>query len=222
MQEDHKLSSVECPNCGFDIEAEISTTIRPDDQSLEELFNGELNNLICHQCAQQFLYETPLVFKNENDSYIVYYNPEIPSTEWEAAEEQMEKALALSLEGLDPEDRPDCRLTLDRNEFVEKIALSLADLDDKLIEYLKFHIYKEDATLDPSKQTLLYDFSRSDKDMLEFSVMDNAQGKVLQNTQTPSTALDQMRTQLEADDCPIDLDELFGKLYVQVIRLQQL
>lgn len=222
MQEDHTLSSVECPNCGFDIEAEITTTIRPDDQSLEELFNGELNNLICHQCAQEFLYETPLVFKSEDDSFIIYYNPEIPAGEWKAAEEQMEKALALSLENLDPEDRPECRLTLNRNEFVEKIALCLAELDDKLIEYLKFHIFKQDQSLDPVSQTLLYDFSRSDKEMLEFSVMDNAKGKVLQNTQTPATALDQMRAQLEADDCPIDLDDLFGKLYVQVVRLLQL
>ncbi|MCM8529452.1 MAG: CpXC domain-containing protein [Lentisphaeraceae bacterium] len=222
MQEDHKLSSVECPNCGFDIEAEITTTIRPDDQSLNELFNGELNNLICHQCAQEFLFDSPLVFKNEDDSFIIYYNPEIPAEEWKAAEEQMQKALSLTLETLDPEDRPECRLTLTRNEFVEKIALSLADLDDKLIEYLKFHIYKQDATIDQQLHTLLYDFSRSDKDILEFSIMDNAKGKVLQNTQTPASALDQMRMQLEADDCPIDIDELFDGLYVQVKKLFQL
>ena len=222
MQEDHKLSSVECPNCGFDIEAEITTTIRPDDQSLNELFNGELNNLICHQCAQEFLFDSPLVFKNEDDSFIIYYNPEIPAEEWKAAEEQMQKALSLTLETLDPEDRPECRLTLTRNEFVEKIALSLADLDDKLIEYLKFHIYKQDATIDQQLHTLLYDFSRSDKNILEFSIMDNAKGKVLQNTQTPASALDQMRMQLEADDCPIDIDELFDGLYVQVKKLFQL
>ena len=222
MQEDHKLSSIECPNCGFDIEAEVTTTIRPDDQSLDELFNGELNNLICHQCAQEFLYETPLVYKNEDDSFIIYYNPEIPAEEWKTAEEQMQKVLSLSLENLEPEDRPDCRLTLDRNEFVEKIALSLADLDDKLIEYLKFHIFKQDATIDAQQQTLLYDFSRSDKDMIEFSIMDNDKGKVLQNTQTPMTTLEQMRIQLEADDCPIDIDELFDGLYVQVKKLHQL
>ena len=222
MQEDHKLSSVECPNCGFDIEAEVTTTIRPNDQSLNELFNGELNSLICHQCSQEFLFETPLVFKNDDDSFIIYYNPEIPEEEWKTAEEQMEKVLTLSLESLEPEDQPECRLTLNRNEFVEKIALHLADLDDKLIEYLKFHIYKQDASISQSEHSLLYDFSRSDKEMLEFSIMDLAKGKVIQNTQTPASALEQMKAQLDADDCPVDLDEIFSSLYVQVKRLFQL
>ena len=221
MQEDHTLTQVECPNCGFDIETDITTTIRPNDQSLTNLFNGELNNVICNQCAKEFLFETPLVFKSENDDYIIYYNPEIAQSEWLTAEDHMQKALDASLENLDPEDRPECRLTLTRNEFIEKIALCLADLDDKLIEYLKFHIYQQESGYNPETQSLLYDFSRSDNDILEFTVLDKIKGKVTQNTQTPIEALEQMRSQLEAENCPIDLDEVFGGLYVQVERLFQ-
>ena len=219
MQEDHNLTAVECPNCGFEVEAEITTTIRPSDQSLNDLFNGELNNVICNQCAQEFLFETPLVFKSENDDYVVYFNPEIPQSEWLAAEQQMTQALNASLAEIEAEDRPECRLTLNRNDFIEKIALNIADLDDRLIEYLKFHIYKQEAGFNPQTHSLLYDFSRSDSDILEFTVLDTVKGKVIQNTQTPVEALDQMKVQLEAENCPIDLDEVFNGLYVQVSKL---
>jgi len=219
MQEDHTLTAVECPNCGFEVETDITTTIRPSDQSLNDLFNGELNNVICNQCAQEFLFDTPLVFKSENDDYVIYFNPEIPQSEWRAAEEQMAQALNASLAEIEPEDRPECRLTLNRNDFIEKIALNIADLDDRLIEYLKFHIYKQEATYNPLTQSLLYDFSRSDNQILEFTVLDNTKGKVIQNTQTPIEALEQMKIQLEADNCPIDLDEVFSGLYVQVSKL---
>ena len=221
MQEDHKQTTVECPNCGFEVITDITTTIRPGDQALTDLFNGDLNNVVCNQCAQDFLYETPLIFKSENDDFVIYFNPVIDPSEWQEAEEQMQKALSFSLEALEPEDRPECRLTLTRNDFIEKIALCIADLDDKIIEYLKFHIYKQEAGYDPATQMLLYDFSRSDNKILEFSVLDTAKGKVIQNTQTPIEALDQMKELLEADDCPIDLDEIFGGLYVQVGKILQ-
>ena len=220
MEEDRKLTVIECPNCGFEIESEITTTIRPNDQSLNELFNGDLNNMICNQCTKEFIYETPLVYKSEDDDYVIYYNPHLDPNEWQAAEEQMQKALDITLESLAPEDRPECRLTLNRNEFIEKIALNIAELDDKLIEYLKFHIYKQE-NYDPGTQALLYDFSRSDGDIIEFSVLDIAKGKVLQNTQTPITALEQMKELLEKEDCPIDLDEVFNGLYVQVSKIFQ-
>lgn len=219
MQEDHRLTSVECPNCGFEAEADITTTVRPSDQSLNDLFNGELNNVICNQCAQEFLFETPLVYKNDSNDYIIYFNPEIPQSEWKAAEKQMQEALNASLAEIEYEDRPECRLTLNRNDFIEKIALNIADLDDRLIEYLKFHIFKQETGFDPASQTLLYDFSRSDSDILEFSLLDKLKGKVIQNTQTPTEAMEQMRVQLEADNCPVDLDDIFNGLYVQVSRL---
>ena len=37
----------------------------------------------------------------------------------------MQMALDASLEGIDIHERPECRLTLNRNDFIEKIVLIL-------------------------------------------------------------------------------------------------
>ena len=219
MEEQDQSTSIECPNCGFDIQASIITTLRSNDTALEDLFNGSLNSCICDQCSTDFIYETPLVFKSDDQDYFIYYNQSIASLGWEQAQEQMQKALDASLEGMDIHDRPECRLTLNRNDFIEKIALHLADLDDKLIEYLKFHIFSQQQELNHQNHILLYDFSRSDKDIIEFNVLDTKTGELLHNTQTPIAVMQQLENLLEQDDCPIELDELFSGLYVQLDRL---
>jgi hypothetical protein len=218
-QEDHNLTTLDCPNCGFQVQAEITTTIRPSDQSIEELFDGTLNQSICDQCAKEFICESSLVFKSETDDYIIYFDSSIAGLGWEKAEEQMQVALDASLSGLDKDDRPECRLTLTRNEFIEKIAIHLANLDDKLIEYLKFHIYSQEK-LNHQNVQLLYDFNRSDSEMIEFSVVDLKDGSHRHNTQTPHEMLEQLQNQLDSDDCPIDMDEVFSGLYVQVQKLK--
>jgi hypothetical protein len=219
QEEDHSLTDIICPNCSFDIQAEITTTIRPADQSLQELFAGTLNQIICDQCAKEFLFETSLVFKNDDGSFFIFFNAAIAELGWKKAEEQMQLALNASLAELDADDRPECRLTLTRNEFIEKIAIHLANLDDKFMEYLKYHIFSQEA-LDRNKYSLLYDFSRSDNQIIEFSVIDKETGEIRHNTQTPHEMLEQIKNQLESDDCPVDIDEVFSGLYVQIQRLK--
>ena len=219
-QEDQNLTDLDCPNCGYDIRAEIVTTIRPNDKSLEELFEGSLNRVICDQCATEFVCHSPLVFKSEESDYFVYYNPDIAALGWEKAQEQMQTALNASLNELHESERPECRLTLDRNDFIEKIAVHLADMDDKIIEYLKYHIFSHEG-LSIGTHKLLYDFSRSDREILEFQVMNIVEGKLMYNTQTPYEMLEQMQNQLESEDCPVDVDEVFSGLYVQVDKLRQ-
>lgn len=221
MDEQDNTTKLECPNCGFEVNAQIVTTIRSQDLALEELFNGSLNNCICDQCSTDFIFETPLVFKSDNQDYFIYYNQSIAQLGWEKAQEQMQQALNASLEDIDIHDRPECRLTLVRNEFVEKIALHLADLDDRLIEYLKFHIFSQENELNPQSHILLYDFSRSDNEIIEFNVLDRKTGELLHNTQTPIAMMMQLENLLAADDCPIELDNLFSGLYVQLDRLTE-
>ena len=217
--EENLPNSLECPNCGFEVFGEVVTTLRANDQALKQLFDNELNHFICDQCAQEFHMDTPLVYKSEDLDYFIYYNPDMAETGWEKASELMSQALNESLQDLDEMERPECRLTLDRNEFIEKIALHLADLDDKLIEYLKYNIFIKESDIDARIHTLLYDFSRSDHQILEFNVIDPLNGQYLHNTQTPIELLDQLQNLLESEDCPVDLDELFSGLYVQVKRL---
>jgi hypothetical protein len=217
-QEDHNISEIECPNCGYAVQAEITTTIRPQDQAIEKLFENTLNFALCVQCSKEFFCDTPMVFKSKNSDYFIYFNPDIAELGWQEAEAQMQKALDASLAVLSDAEKPECRLTITRNDFIEKIAIHLADLDDRIIEYLKYHIYSQEG-LSQEEYTLLYDFSRSDNEIIEFSVIDKNAGKLLHNTQTPHGMLAKIQNQLDQDECPIELDEIFSGLYVQVEKL---
>ena len=217
-QENHNLREIECPNCGFEVQADITTAITPGDQSLEQLFEGTLNQVVCDQCGIEFFCHTPLVFKTDEGDYVIYFNPEIAPLGYAEAEKQMKAALDASLADIPEHEKPECRLTLTRNEFIEKIALHLAELDDKIIEYLKFHIYSQEG-LNLQSNELLFDFNRSDHEIIEFQVMDTVEGKLLYNTQTPVEAIEQIQHQLDAEDCPVNLEEVFSGLYVQVKKL---
>ncbi|MCM8533778.1 MAG: hypothetical protein NE330_21625, partial [Lentisphaeraceae bacterium] len=84
---------------------------------------------------------------------------------------------------------------------------------------LKFHIFSQEKEINTANHILLYDFSRSDKEMIEFNVLEKETGKLLHNTQTRIEMIEQLEGLLSADDCPIELDALFSGLYVQLDRL---
>ena len=71
---------------------------------------------------------------------------------------------------LPPELDPEARLVLDRNQFIEKIAAYLNDIDDRIMEYIKFIMYRNgDAVW--LAYDLYYDFNSPNPEMLEFTML---------------------------------------------------
>ena len=206
-----------CPNCEAPVDGEITTSLRENSSAIQELFHGNLNLLFCNSCAIDFHVQSPLTFRSDDDSYIVFYNPLLAEQNWQTSEQQMQAVYQESIKDIPAEVFPEARLTLDRNQFIEKIALYLNDLDDRIIEYIKFVIFRnQDANWD--KHHLYYDFNSTATELIDFTILDRISGKAEKTLSIPREVYDKF---VEDSEGEFDPDEIFPGLYVQVDRLIQ-
>ena len=204
-----------CPNCETPVDGEVTTSLRENSSAIQELFHGSLNLLFCNACAMDFHVQTPLTFRSDDDAYIVFYNPLLKDQDWQVTEKQMQLVYQESIKDIPAEVFPEARLTLDRNQFIEKIALFLTDLDDRIIEYIKFVIFRnKDANWD--KHHLFYDFNSTATELIDFTILDRSTGKAEKTLSIPRDVYDKF---VEDSENEFDPDALFPGLYVQVDRL---
>ena len=156
-----QLQQVECPNCGYELSVDIVTSFSIEDRALEDLFNSSLNVVVCDQCKVSFLNDISLIFRDNKQNYFIYYIPKGENQSEQKLLAQMQELV--SYLDLREEDYPELRLTLSRQNFIEKIALHIEELDDKVVEYLKFQIFFSENNLDRKQHHLFYNFSVSNK-----------------------------------------------------------
>lgn len=211
------LTKIACPACSYEFDADVVTVIRPNDQGLEELLNGQLNCFECESCEKSFHYESALLYKDDESAYYVFLNSFYAQIGWEEAEEEMKKQLNVLFADLDEEERPECRLTTNRNEFVEKIMIQQCELDDRMVEYLKYHIFNTEREYDPNRHQLLFDFSRTDEDNIEFTIFDLAEHKPVGNLRVSMAHYHKFEEIFEQEN--VTLDMAFGGYYISVEKL---
>ena len=200
------LTQVQCPNCNYENSFDLITNLSIEDQALEDLFNGSMNIVICDQCQISFLNNTSLIFRDYNAKYYIYYMSNEENKKESVLLDDMQKILQkLDFEG---EEYPELRLTLSRQSFIEKIALHIEELDDKVIEYLKFQFFFSENDLDTKKHDLYYNFSLSNKEMLYFTVFDKSAKKALNDVNIQRNFYEQFLALVESKE-KIDLDKVF-------------
>lgn len=211
---------VTCPHCGEQQTVETVTVLRPGDAAVQELFEGELNSVTCDSCGTGFLLDTPLVYRDDEARWLIYFIPLDDATQWEQAEKQM-ATLSESIFDADAIDPPECRLTLTRRAFVEKISLLQHRLDDRLVEYIKYQLYRApDSSIDPIRGELLYDFSSHESDQLAFVVFDRESGQAIAATHIDYDLYEALAAESAGEEGIGDeMDELFPGYYVSVDRL---
>ena len=202
--------------------AQVTTVIRHDDaKALEALFKGTLNRVHCAQCHQDFLVNTMLVYRDDENPFIVYYidipeDADIHTYEREIDVMASEAAMNENLE------RPTVRLTVTFPDFIEKISLRRLGLDDRLIEYAKHQLFSNlgEERLSSSNHRLLVDFSNKDKTKLAFIVYDRETNRPISSLHVPMEEFDNLVKEFSVNDQLMnELDTLFPSCYVSVDRL---
>jgi hypothetical protein len=208
-----------CPHCNAANVLEPVSVVRGDDkEALEALFRGDLNKAECQNCEKPFLYESPLLFRDDETRRLIYFVPESMCEDRQKAIDHVTELESLVLSDLEDNERPVCRLTTDRRSLIEKIAVLRNDLDDRLIEYVKYQLFQHSDGLDHNQHQLLFDFANASDEYLAFLCFDRKTGK-------PSYAL-----QFEIEDYAKlaewflgegaeQLDRLFPNAWVQVDEL---
>jgi len=116
---------------------------------------------------------------------------------------------------LPPELDPEARLVLDRNQFVEKIAAYINNIDDRIMEYIKFIMYRNGDAIWPTYD-LYYDFNSPKPELLEFTMLKRSTGEAEKALSIPMEVYQKF---IENEEGEFDPDAIFPGLYVQVESL---
>ena len=211
------MSIVYCPSCDNEIETEIVSALHEGDEAVDRLFQGTLNVVFCDACASDFHCDEPLVYRSEDSSAVVFYNPQLAGQPWEKCEELMQQVEQASIADLPAEKPPDFRITTNRNDFVEKISLLMNELDDRIVEYIKYQIFAS-GEAEFSGERLYYDFNASNESV-EFFSLSRKDGRPGRSV---GVGRDVYQDLVDADGSErLNLEEIFPGSYVQVDRLIQ-
>lgn len=215
--------SVKCPTCGREIPLTPVTVLRPDDASLGLLFRGTLNQCLCPDCNARFRVDLPLLYRDDARRIVVYCLPagEQDGSDLEQAEAQVDTILKSIFAGDDVAELPECRLVFTIAEFVEKIALVQAGLDDRLVEYIKYQFFlRRERDLNPARRNLLFDFSHTEPENLGFIVVDRQSGKACAAAHIAMDTYRELAAAFLAQDgLREELRKLFPRYVVSAMRL---
>ncbi len=139
------------------------------------LLRNELNQVTCPGCGARFRVDKPLLYRDSTRNLAILW---MPGSDAEAEDhpDRFEEAFQRLAEVL-PDDAgaPDLHLVLDRVELVERVFLLEADLDERVIEYVKYLVYaKNREQVDPKAKRLLFNAQDSTDEKLVFVVQDLA------------------------------------------------
>ncbi|MFO7821650.1 MAG: CpXC domain-containing protein [Lentisphaeria bacterium] len=211
----------ECPKCQQRHGVKPVTVITPDSDELEQLFQGTLNQVQCPECNTKFILQAPVVFRDDDKQKLIYYIPVEQRDQWQEAEKEMIKVTHSTFGSEEGVPIPDCRLTLTRRSFIEKIAIHSAGRDDRVIEYIKYQLYnKPEGDIDPVRVELLYDFSNESENNIQFILFDRETGAPSAATNVPAELYDELvETFLKDEDMQEELEALFSGHFVNVEKL---
>ena len=212
---------VQCPACSKETFCRIVSTITQGTRELKALFTGELNKANCMSCSIEFLVEIPLIYRDNIRRFLVYYSPQTSDDSLPNVVDIMEELYRQLFQGLPQKDKPDCRLTLARRDFIEKIAIHQHGYDDRLIEYIKYQLFQHSKKgLDPNRMDLLFDFSNSDDEQLSFISFDRKTGKPVYSLNFLLTDYYHLEDYfLKKSEMEVRLNQLFRKYHVHVSSL---
>jgi CpXC protein len=167
--------NIRCPQCGRDQDVELyeSINVQTAPELKQKLLANELNAVTCVQCKLTFRVDKPLLYNDPERRLMIYLVP-MAEADYEEGERQFTDSLH-RLNHLLPDTvpAPEVALVFDRSELVERIFLSDAGLNPRIIEYIKHLIYSRNLQqLDPARKALLFDVQDSTPDRLRFVIQD--------------------------------------------------
>lgn len=217
-----KPYTIKCPKCGEQNEVQLfeSINVRQEPELRDQLMANKVNEVACSACAFSFRVDKPLLYIDQDHALMIYL---IPASEqqYETGEDQFNEFLRNML-GLLPVDfrAPEVQLVFSRIELIERIFLTEAGLNPRIIEYIKHKIYAQNgAKIPPEAKAILFNAQDSNEENLCFVVQDITTRKfeaVLHYQRETYDALDEMFADGEKS---ADLMELFPGPYISARRL---
>ncbi len=211
-----------CPSCSNEILVNPVFTIRENTDDLHALIKGNLNKFSCTACKKDFLYDTPMVYRDDENHYVIYYHSSGINENVTEALGFMDEIYTEMFADLSESQKPVCRLTLRRKDLIEKIKLHQKGYDDRLVEYIKYQLFHHSKDLDSTHMDLLFDFGSSDDETLIFLAFDQTSGNIIYSLEFPVKEYSELRKNfLGSLKLENEFNKLFRGYYVQVDTLME-
>ena len=182
-----KTFNIKCPSCGVqqDVELYEAVNVETDPKLKQELLGNQLNRVDCMDCDASFRVDMPLLYSDPQHNVLLHWIPETETLTKEKIIEDFDQSLE-QINAMLPADitPPNVRLVLTRVELVELIFMLEAELNERVVEYVKYSIHTRNmGKVDPKQFRLLLNVEDSTDDELLFAIQDvetHELGRVLQ------------------------------------------
>ncbi len=177
-----RTHEIACPFCGREQTVDLwdSLDVDRDPELREALLAGRINRVECAGCRKSFRIDLPLVYHDRERDVFIHYEPLAGGRTLEQAEQGFREAVR-ELQKAWPPDvvPPEIHLVIEWSELVERVFLLEEGLDARLVEHVKYLMYRQNpAKLPAETKNLLFDAQDSTDAQLCFVVQDRATRKL--------------------------------------------
>ena len=173
---------IACPFCGREQTVELWDALNADEDPglREELVAGRINRVECVGCRKGFRVDKPLVYRDVEQDLFIHYDPLLGARALPDVEKAFREGVAELNRLLPPDvEPPDAHLVVEWSELVERLFLLEEGLDARLVEHVKYLMYRQNPDQLPAdKKNLLFDAQDSTDEQLCFVVQDRATHKL--------------------------------------------
>jgi len=171
-----KTFNIKCPSCGTqqDVELYEAVNVAVEPELKQALLENRLNRVGCTDCDASFRVDMPLLYSDPKHNILIHWIPETETLTREQIIEDFDQSLEQINEML-PADitAPNVRLVLTRVELVELIFMIEAELNERVVEYVKYSIHTRNMEkVDPKRFRLLLNVQDSSDEELCFVIQD--------------------------------------------------
>lgn len=173
---------IACPFCGHEQTVELWDVLNVDEQPelREWLLASRINRVECAGCRKSFRVDKALAYHDRGRSIYVHFEPAGPRRPLAEIEKSFGEAMTALGQLLPADIRPPVvHLVVEWGELIERIFLLEAGLDARLIEHIKYLMYRRNPEkLPASRKNLLFDAQDSTAEQLCFIVQDRSTRKL--------------------------------------------
>jgi hypothetical protein len=167
-----KTFHIKCPSCAVqqDVELYEAVNVGTDPELKQALLENRLNRVDCIDCNTSFRVDMPLLYSDPKHNILIHWIPETAEHTKEHIIEDFDQSLE-QINGMLPVDitAPSVRLVLTRVELIELIFMIEAEMNERVVEYVKYSIYTRNMEMvDPKQFRLLLNVQDSTDEELCF------------------------------------------------------
>ena len=190
---------------GFDTEVPDSVDLGEQPEVEQAIIDGEFLSIRCPNCGKILKPEFPVMIEDPQAENSIFFVPELDRSTF------FRGSLAYSL-------REANRVAIGYEELVEKFLLKRYNLDDRVVEIVKYYLLSKVMEDEGEDKELRILFARQEGDIVLFNVLGLKKDEV-GILKVPAATLEKITSQLEEKKNQEPFSEILQAPYVSINKL---